>query len=69
MRKHFYEFTGLLIGGSVPTVTKLIENEWWTDWARPVIVSAICSIVGLLIMHYGKRFLNSLDNRKLKLRK
>lgn len=65
MKKNLHEITGVIIGGITPTVSKLIEQSWWTDWARPVILSGICSIIGLLIMHYGKRLLNSLDAKRL----
>lgn len=54
----------VMIAGIVsPHVQKiLVEHAWWDDWAKPSLQSLVGAIIGLLVLHYGKRILNSFDN-------
>ena len=54
MKKHFDDFMGACIGG----VSGFIANGFYKDWVQPVIVSAICALIGLIVTHYGKKLLN-----------
>jgi hypothetical protein len=51
MRKHFQELFGTAIGG----VTGWLSSGVYHDWIQPVLLSAICALVGLIITHYGKK--------------
>lgn len=52
--KIFYACEGVLIG--------LIGHHIWNDVVLPILVSAACAVVTLLIQVYGRRVLNSFDN-------
>jgi hypothetical protein len=65
---------GAVIGMASPHIERiLIEHSWWDDWAKPSLQSLIGAVIGLLVIHYGKQLLNSIDNwrniRKLNRRK
>lgn len=54
---------GIIMGIASPHVQKLlIEHAWWSDWAKPALQSFIGAVIGLLVIHFGKRLLNSFDN-------
>lgn len=62
MRKHIEEIAGTIIGG----VTGFITQPLYDDWIKPIILTIICSLIGLFISHYGKKILNSWEyNKKL----
>jgi H+/Cl- antiporter ClcA len=54
--KIFYACEGIIIG--------YVGHHIWNDVVLPIIVAAVCAVVTLLIQFYGKKFLNSLYNRK-----
>lgn len=54
MRKHFQELFGTVVGG----VTGWVTSGIYKDWIQPIILSAVCAVVGLLVTHYGKKILN-----------
>lgn len=54
-----------IIGALGSGVTGYISTVFYETWVQPIIISAVCAVIGLLITHYGRRFLNSLDNRRL----
>jgi hypothetical protein len=57
------KITGAIIGMASPHIEKiLIEHSWWDDWAKPSLQSLVGAVIGLLVIHYGKKLLNSLDN-------
>jgi hypothetical protein len=65
---------GAVIGMASPHIERiLIDHSWWDDWAKPSLQSLIGAVIGLLVIHYGKQLLNSIDNwrndRKLNRRK
>jgi hypothetical protein len=65
---------GAVIGMASPHIERiLIEHSWWDDWAKPSLQSLIGAVIGLLVIHYGKQLLNSIDNwrnnRKLERRR
>lgn len=56
MRKHFQELFGTAIGG----ITGFISGGIYQDWIQPVLLSAICALVGLIVTHYGKKLIKKL---------
>jgi hypothetical protein len=55
--KIFYACEGIIIG--------YIGHHIWNDVLIPIIISAACAIITLLVQFFGKRFLNSFYNKKL----
>lgn len=53
MKRHFQEYLGTAIGG----VTGWISQGVYKDWIQPVILSAVCALIGLLVTHYGKKLI------------
>lgn len=54
---------GAILGIVSPHVEKiLVEHQWWHDWMKPALQSLIGAVIGLLVIHYGKRILISFDN-------
>jgi len=41
------------IGG----VSGYISTGFFSTWIQPVIISAVCALVGLLVSHFGKKVL------------
>lgn len=56
LKKHIEEIIGTLLGGSAG----MISQSVYDDWIRPILVSAICAVIGLLITHFGKQILKKL---------
>ena len=56
MKKNFDEITGTLIGG----ITGWITQPLYDDWIQPIMLTIICSILGLLISHFGKKLLKKM---------
>jgi len=55
-RPNFQELLGTTIGG----VTGYISSSFYTTWVQPVLLSAVCALVGLLVTHFGKKVLKKL---------
>lgn len=53
MKKNIDEITGTVIGG----VTGWVTQPLYDDWIKPMLLTVICSIIGLLISHFGKKLL------------
>lgn len=54
---------GAVIGMISPHIEKiLVEHAWWTDWAKPSLQSLVGAVIGLLVIHYGKKILTAFDN-------
>lgn len=58
MKKHLQDIIGAITGG----VTGFISSGFYETWIQPMILAAVCALIGLLITHYGRRLLNSFDN-------
>ena len=56
VRKHFEEVAGTIIGG----VTGWITQPVYDDWVKPMILTIVCSLLGLLVSHFGKKLLKKL---------
>jgi hypothetical protein len=55
MRKHFDEIVGSTIGGTTGLVT-----SGFYDWVQTIALTIVCSLIGLLVSHFGKRLLKKL---------
>lgn len=53
MKKNIEEISGTLIGA----VTGFVTQPLYDDWIKPILMTVICSIVGLLVSHFGKKLL------------
>lgn len=59
VRTHSNELRGALIGGT----SGFLSQPFFHDWVKPIAISIICAIAGLLIAHYGKKLLNLIDKK------
>jgi hypothetical protein len=69
VKKYFQEVTGTAIGGLtgyvssgadksklIPDLTEVARgNDLYGDWIYPMIMTLICSLLGLLVTHFGKK--------------
>lgn len=53
MKKYVEECVGTVIGA----VTGFISQPIYDDWIKPVLLTVICSVIGLLVSHFGKKIL------------
>ena len=53
IQKYLEEYTGTIIGG----ITGYVATSFYSTWVQPVLISALCAFVGLLITHFGKKIL------------
>jgi hypothetical protein len=60
MRKD--ECIGAVIGFVSPHMETILARTWWDDWMQPSLQSLIGAVIGLLVMHFGKKLLNGIDN-------
>lgn len=58
MKKNLQDIFGTLIGW----VTGFISSGFYETWIQPMVISAVCALIGLIVTHYGRRILNSWDN-------
>lgn len=53
IQKYTLEFYNAIGGG----VLGYIGSKIFETWIQPILITAICAIISLLISHYGKRIL------------
>lgn len=61
-KKYIYEYIGVTVGG----VTGWISQGVYKDWIQPILLSALCAFVGLLVTHYGKKALEWFESKRKK---
>jgi hypothetical protein len=64
-KKYFEEYVGTVVGG----VTGWLSQSVYKDWIQPILLSAACAFVGLLISHYGKKLLERFESKRKKKKK
>lgn len=51
-----------IIGSAISGIAGFISSNFYETWVQPMILAAVCALIGLVITHYGRRCLNSFDN-------
>lgn len=56
VQKHSEETAGTASAG----VGGFYAARVYEDWVRPILLAAVCALVGLLVTHFGKKLLKKL---------
>ena len=59
IEKKPHDIVGVAVGGT----TGFISSAFFHDWMKPVLLSAACAFVGLVISHYGKKVFVWIDRK------